>query len=75
MTYSVIAYETADLEIVMGTWRGNAATATHHAMRRARYFEQEVTTVRVVGEGLTIEQANALVRSASPFDGVEVKIP
>ena len=73
MTFCVIAYETAEFEVVMGMWKGSQERAIHHARRRARWFEQDITAIRVVGVGLTNEEALALLHSASPLtDGVKV---
>jgi hypothetical protein len=73
MTFCVIAYETAEFEVVMGIWKGSQERAIHHARRRARWFEQDITAIRVVGVGLTNEEALALLHSASPLtDGVKV---
>ena len=73
MTFCVIAYETAEFEVVMGIWKGSQERAIHHARRRARWFEQDITAIRVVGAGLTNEEALALLRSADPLtDGVKV---
>ena len=73
--FCVVSYETAEFEVVMSVRKGDPARAIHHLMRQARYFEQEVTAVRVVGRGLTYEAAHELLRTANPWDGVKVEMP
>lgn len=73
MTFCVIAYETAEFEVVMGAWKGDREKAIHHARRRARWYEQEITSIRVIAEGVTMGDAADLLYSASPLtDGVKV---
>lgn len=73
--FCVVSYETAEFEVVMAVRKGDPARAIHHLLRQARYFEQEVTVVRVVGKGLTYEAAHDLLKTASPWDGVKVEMP
>jgi hypothetical protein len=70
--YTVISYETAEFEICMWAERGSRARAMYHARRRARYWEQEITCFRILGEGLSYESAMALLRAAQPWEGVKV---
>ena len=70
--FTVISYETAELEIIMRVDRGSRARAMYHAQRRARYWEQEITCFRILGEGLSYESATALLRAAQPWEGVKV---
>ena len=70
--YTVIAYETAEFEIYMRAEKGGRARAIYHAFRRARHWEQEITCVRILGEGLSYESAIALLRVAQPWEGVKV---
>lgn len=70
--YTVIAYETAEFEICMRAEKGGRARAIYHAFRRARYWEQEITCVRILGEGLSYESAIALLRVAQPWEGVRI---
>ena len=70
--YTVISYETAEFEVYMQAVRGSRARAIYHAQRRARYWEQDITCFRILGEGLTYESAMALLRVAKPWEGVKV---
>ena len=73
--YTVISYETAEFEICMRAEKGGRARAIYHAFRRARHWEQEITCVRILGEGLSWETALALLRAAKPWEGVKVEMP
>ena len=70
--FTVISYETAEFEIYMRVERGSRARAKYHAQRRARYWKQEITCFRILGEGLSYESAMALLQTAQPWEGVKV---
>jgi hypothetical protein len=72
--YCIISYETTDFEVVTQICRGGRVQGMYHCKRRARYFEQTITAFRVIKEGLTFDEARALIRSASPMDGVRIAI-
>ena len=73
--FTVISYETAEFEILMYAEKGGRARAMYHALRRARHWEQEITCFRILGEGLSFESAQALLRGAQPWEGVKVEMP
>lgn len=70
--YTVFSYETTEFEVCMQVVRGGRARAMYHAQRRARYWEQDITCFRILGEGLSYESAIALLRAAKPWEGVKV---
>jgi hypothetical protein len=72
--YCIISYETTDFEVIMQICKGSKVQAMYHCKRRARYFEQTITTFRVIKEGLTLDEARALIRTVSPMDGVRIAI-
>lgn len=73
--YTVICYETANFEVCMRAEYGGRARAIYHAFRRARWWEQEITCIRILGEGLSFESAQALLAVAQPWEGVRVEMP
>lgn len=70
--FTVISYETAEFEICMRAEYGSRAQVMYHAQRRARYWGQEITCFRILGEGLSCESAMALLRTAQPWEGIKV---
>ena len=70
--YTVFSYETTEFEVCMRAVKGCRARAMYHAQRRARYWQQEITCFRILGEGLSYESAMALLRAAQPWEGVKV---
>ena len=71
--YSVIAYTTTDLEVIIRTLAGSPDRAIKRCLSIAKEYDQEPTSMRVIACVGSMEESMAIHRSCDPLrDGLKV---